>query len=60
MQDEYSMKSHRVIYSRLLVTQQLDQEWIDSEDGINWIFNAANKFPEDTRIVRLRALENGV
>lgn len=34
----------------------LQQEWIDSENGINWIFENAKKFPDDTRIVRLKVL----
>lgn len=34
----------------------LQQEWIDGENGVNWVFNAANNFPDDTRIVRLKML----
>lgn len=34
----------------------LEQDWVDGENGINWVFNAANNYPDDTRIVRLKAL----
>ena len=34
----------------------LQQEWIDSENGVNWAYKAASDFPEDTRIVRLNVL----
>lgn len=34
----------------------LQQEWIDGENGVNWISAAAHDYPEDTRIVRLKAL----
>jgi hypothetical protein len=38
-------------------THILEQEWIDGENGINWIFEAANNFPDDTRIVRLKVFD---
>jgi hypothetical protein len=34
----------------------LAQTWIDGEDGVNWLFDAASNFPDDTKIVRLKSL----
>jgi hypothetical protein len=34
----------------------LQQKWVDGEQGVNWTFNAANDYPKDTRVVRLRLL----
>jgi len=57
---EYGGVKYGVRYGRINICKPnspiLDQEWIDGEDGINWIFNAANNFPDDTRIVRLKLL----
>lgn len=55
---EYDGVKYGVRYGRINIRRPnahiLDQEWIDGENGVNWIFNAANNFPDDTRIVRLR------
>lgn len=34
----------------------LDQQWIDDESATNWIYESTKEFPEDTRIMRLKAL----
>ncbi len=37
----------------------LQQEWIDGENGVNWTFNNSIRYPDDTRVVRLKAISNG-
>lgn len=34
----------------------VEQEWIDGENGINWIYDEVKDFKDDSRIVRLKAL----
>ena len=34
----------------------VEQKWIDEEQGVNWIYNAVKNFENDSRIVRLKAL----
>lgn len=34
----------------------IEQKWIDEEQGVNWIYNAVKNFKNDSRIVRLKAL----
>lgn len=58
---EYGGVKYGVRYGRIDVVEPrghiLEQKWIDGENGINWIFDAANDFPEDTRVVRLKVLD---
>lgn len=55
---EHSGTKYGVRYGRIAITNPaasiLQQEWIDGENGVNWIFKAANDFPDDTRVVRLK------
>jgi hypothetical protein len=57
---EYDGVKYGIRYGRITVKKPqghiLEQDWIDGENGVNWIFNAANNFPDDTRVVRLKAL----
>jgi hypothetical protein len=57
---EYGGVKYGVRYGRIKIVRPnghiLDQEWIDGENGVNWIFDAANNYPDDTRVVRLKAL----
>jgi hypothetical protein len=57
---EYGGVKYGVRYGRIDIVKPsgriLDQMWVDGENDVNWIFNAANNFPDDTRIVRLKAL----
>jgi len=57
---EYGGVKYGVRYGRINIVKPdehiLEQTWVDGENGVNWIFNAANNFPNDTRIVRLKAL----
>lgn len=57
---EYGGIKYGVRYGKINISKPsahiLDQEWIDGEKDVNWIFKAAKGFPEDTRIVRLRFL----
>ncbi|HJQ09050.1 MAG TPA: hypothetical protein VJ836_06230 [Candidatus Saccharimonadales bacterium] len=46
-----------VIFIKDPASHILQQEWLDSENGVNWIYKAANDYPEDTCIVRLKFLE---
>ena len=60
---EYNGVKHGVRYGLITISKPgghiLQQKWLDGENGINWIFNAANDFPDDTRIVRLKSLDKG-
>jgi hypothetical protein len=57
---EYAGQKYGVRFGTVDITKPnghiLDQEWIDGENGVNWLFKAANDFPDDTRVVRLKAL----
>lgn len=59
---EYGGVKYGVRYGRINITKPdghiLEQVWKDGENGVNWVFNAANNFPDDTRIVRLKALDD--
>jgi len=59
---EYSGVKYGIRYGRIDVVRPdghiLEQKWMDGENGVNWIFNGANNFPDDTKIVRLKALDH--
>ena len=58
---EYGGVKYGVRYGRINIAYPdkhiLEQEWVDGENGVNWVFKAAKDFPEDTRIVRLKILD---
>ncbi len=59
---QYDGTEYGVRYGAIDITKPqghiLDQTWVDGENGVNWIFKAANNFPDDTRIVRLKVLSD--
>jgi hypothetical protein len=55
---EHGGKPYGILKGKIIVTKPtgniLQQRWLDAESGRSWIFNAANNFPDDTHIARLK------